>query len=271
MRQLDISTNLRRLCGFERSVSEACRAMGINRQQFNKYVNGSSRPSPYNLQRICDHFGVRPADMFLPSGEFAALLEQRGMGGPGAAAGHPEPALQAAFPGDRRALRRYLGYYLTHCHSFSWDGYVLRAVARLYEQDGLIVSKTVERTRDPDDGALFLSKYRGQASLLGNRIFVVEHQSLADDAIVETVLYPAARSQLTLLRGVTFGLSSKQRHPYVSRSVWKFLGTSIDLRSAIAAAGLVPRRPGAIDPKVMRALGSEPFPNDLLHHDFEPH
>ncbi len=267
----DLARNLRFLCGYEKSVSEVCRAIGINRQQFSKYLNGTSRPSPYNLQRICGHFSIRPADLMLPHGEFAGRFANPVQDGGGPYGERTRRVFARAFPGDRMGLRRYAGYYLTHCHSFSWDGYVLRAISHVFEQDGLFGTKTIERTRDPEDGALFLSKYNGQMSLLGNRLFVVEHQGLANDAIVETVLYPTARSQLTLLRGVTFGVSSKQRNPYVSRSVWKYLGTSVDLRQALRATGLFAISGREIDPKVMRILGRKAFPNDLLHYDLEPH
>ncbi len=266
-----LARNLQLLCSFEKSVSEVCRSIGINRQQFSKYLNATSRPSPYNLQRICDHFIVRPADLYLPQEEFADRMQFRTSRVSGAASLPRSQPLAGAFPGDRVQLRKYLGYYITHCHSFSWDGYILRAVTQVYEKDGMICSKTIERTRDPGEGALYLSKYDGQLSLLGNRLFVVEHQSLANDAIVETVLHPAARSLLTILRGVTFGLSSKQRNPYVSRCVWKYLGTNIDLRIAIGAAGLFPLSDTDIDPKIARILGERPFPNELLHYDLEPH
>jgi transcriptional regulator with XRE-family HTH domain len=268
---MDIAQNLKLLCSFEKSISQICRAIGINRQKFGKYLSGASQPSAYNLNQICDHFSIRPADLFLPADEFSDRMEYRS----GRASRDTGPAsnhlFRRAFPGDRKALSRYLGYYITHCHSFSWDGYVLRAITHLYERDGLVCSKTIERTHDPEEGALYLSKYDGQVSMLGNRIFVVEHQGLADDAIVESVLYPSARSQLTLLRGGTVGLYSKQRHPYVSRSVWKFIGTNIDVRTALNSTGLFALDSGRIDPKVLRILGNRPFPNELLHYDLEPH
>lgn len=271
MNEDSLSRNLRLLCGFEKSVSEVCRAIGVNRQQFSKYLNATSQPSPYNLQRICGHFAVRPADLLLPHEEFADRMQFRAGSTTRTAGLLRDRPLARAFPGERGGLRRYLGYYLTHCHSFSWEGYILRAITRVYEADGLICSKTIERIRDPVEDALYLSKYDGQVSLLGNRLFVVEHQSLANDAIVETVLHPTARSQLTLLRGVTFGLSSKQRNPYVSRCVWKFLGSQVDLRLALGATGLVSATGNQIDPKVLRILGDQPFPNELLHYDLEPH
>lgn len=265
---MDLAQNLRLLCSREKSISEVCRAIGINRQQFSKYLSGASQPSAYNLNQICDHFSIRSADLFLPADEFASRIEFRSGRAGKNTNSISSQLFRRAFPGDRKGLTRYLGYYITHCHSFSWDGYILRAVSWLYEQDGLICSKTIERAHDPDEGSLFLSKYDGQVSLMGNRIFVVEYQGLADDAIVETVLYPSSRSQLTLLRGVTFGLSSKQRKPYVSRCVWKYIGSNIDIKTALKSAGLYRIDSGHVDPKVMRILGERPFPNELLHQEF---
>ncbi|HEY6610672.1 MAG TPA: helix-turn-helix transcriptional regulator, partial [Pseudomonas sp.] len=50
--------NLKLLCSHYRSIAEVCRKLGINRAQFNKYLGDQSRPTPYNLKRICDFFGV---------------------------------------------------------------------------------------------------------------------------------------------------------------------------------------------------------------------
>ena len=267
----NLPENLRHACSFEKSVSHVCRSVGINRQQFSKYLAGTATPSSYNMHRICDYFGIRPIDFMLQPEEFAQRLGATGKRELAATGLELEttPLLQA-FPGNRRALSRYLGDYLTYCHSFSWNGYVLKAFTRLYERDGLIFSKTIERARDPEDGELYLSKYNGMVSLLGNRIFIMEHQSLANDALVETVLHPTTRSELGLMRGVTFGVSSKQRRPYISRSVWKFMGTNADVRSAIEAIGLFPVNSIQVDPKIMRILGRDPLPNHLLHYDVDP-
>jgi hypothetical protein len=44
--------NLRLLCSHYASVAEVCRRIGINRQQFNKYLSGASTPSLHSLRRI---------------------------------------------------------------------------------------------------------------------------------------------------------------------------------------------------------------------------
>ena len=55
-----LGANLRLLCSHYRSIAEVCRKLAINRAQFNKYLAGQSRPTPYNLKRICeDHLAGR--------------------------------------------------------------------------------------------------------------------------------------------------------------------------------------------------------------------
>lgn len=50
--------NLRVLCAAGSSLSAACRALAINRSQFNRYLAGTAFPQPEVLHRICQHFGV---------------------------------------------------------------------------------------------------------------------------------------------------------------------------------------------------------------------
>lgn len=50
--------NLRQLVGAEPSVADLCRRLGINRSQFNRYLQGEAFPRPDLLHRICAHFGV---------------------------------------------------------------------------------------------------------------------------------------------------------------------------------------------------------------------
>ena len=56
--QVEFCENLRFACGFFRSVAEVCRKLEINRAQFNRYLNGTTTPSSFILQKICDFFGV---------------------------------------------------------------------------------------------------------------------------------------------------------------------------------------------------------------------
>lgn len=57
------------------SISEICRATGINRQQFNKYLAGNHAPSAQNLTRIADQFGVDTRLLGLPHDEFRQTID----------------------------------------------------------------------------------------------------------------------------------------------------------------------------------------------------
>jgi transcriptional regulator with XRE-family HTH domain len=52
------------LCTRHGSIAAVCRAIGMNRQQFNKYLSGSAFPSPASLEKICSFFGVPAETMF---------------------------------------------------------------------------------------------------------------------------------------------------------------------------------------------------------------
>src|SRR5215475_9721310 len=73
----NFATNLRLLCGRHRSVSELCRRLAINRQQFNKYLAGTSLPSPATLGRICAFFAIDQGDILLAPAAFAASADAR--------------------------------------------------------------------------------------------------------------------------------------------------------------------------------------------------
>lgn len=53
-----LGQNLRALTGDTANMSELCRLIGVNRTQFNRYLNGTAFPRPDVLFRICTYFRV---------------------------------------------------------------------------------------------------------------------------------------------------------------------------------------------------------------------
>lgn len=68
------ATNLRFACATRRSISQICREIGINRQQFNRYINGEARPSAHNVARIAAFFGLSAEDFSLAPKLFEARM-----------------------------------------------------------------------------------------------------------------------------------------------------------------------------------------------------
>ena len=100
---------------------------------------------------------------------------------------------------------------------------------------------------------------------------MVEREALFRDSIVETILFPAHRHQLTYLRGMTFGVSWRPRRaPYASRSIWKRLRDGTDARAALRSCGVFALDNRALDPVVMGFVGNDTFPSgeDLQGGEF---
>lgn len=64
--------NLRTLADREKSVADLCRKLGINRTQFNRYLNGASYPRPDVLNRITHHFDLDARLLTTPIEELEA-------------------------------------------------------------------------------------------------------------------------------------------------------------------------------------------------------
>ncbi|MEM1399970.1 MAG: helix-turn-helix transcriptional regulator [Pseudomonadota bacterium] len=64
-----LASNLGQLCAGKPSIAAVCRATGINRQQFNRYLAGTALPSEKNIRKICTYFGVEETRLFHKNGD----------------------------------------------------------------------------------------------------------------------------------------------------------------------------------------------------------
>ncbi len=225
--------NLKQACSTLPSVSHLCRAIGLNRQQFNRYIGGQSRPSAHNRLRIANAFGLDAQDFDRPADEFRRKLEARHV------APVPRDPLADAFVGDVAALRRYLGFYQSWHLSLSWPDRIVCSCVHLREEAGRVVVTTLERIEDKDSGIRQRSRYVGLAAFRRNRIFVTERTRGDAPTFGQTILMPSEVHQRLYLRGVTMGVSWRNNNqPYASRMIWRLHGQEADKRLLIARCGL---------------------------------
>ncbi len=239
----DFATNLRYLCGYYRSVTDVCRRIGINRQQFNKYLTEISMPSRHTLRKICDFFGVEGYEIMMPPAEFQGLVALRPRAGAlGTVAPLPPyvPSIEALFTASRSEVGRYLGYYFSYRFSFSAPDLVLKSVVHIWRHDERVISKRIERffETDGDKRSVFLIKYDGYLMFLRDRIYIVENDTLNREEISETILYPGYRNHVTWLSGLNLGVStSDDRRIGCGRVLYQYLGREIDPRRALKSSG----------------------------------
>ncbi|MFZ5789393.1 MAG: helix-turn-helix domain-containing protein [Pseudomonadota bacterium] len=237
----DFARNLRLLCSYGRSVSAVCRQMAINRHQLKRYLSGTTAPSLHTLRRLCDFFGLEEHEILLPHADFAALVKVR------------PPRLQrtrdriAEFVAavcdvaDPSLARHYVGYYYVYFQPDRLVPEIHRALTRITLEDRCLVTKTIERYPGGAAGLPRTVKYGGIAYPRGNRLTIIERRLNAPDTAFFTVLYAADSDELTLLSGITLGISpDPSREIYSIRICWQYLGREIDLKKRVARLGQFP-------------------------------
>lgn len=254
MTQRSFAQNLGYLCGFYPSVAEVCRRLGMNRQQFNKYLSGQVRPSRHNMHRICDFFGVNESEMLLDHGRFAEIVSLRRAPLVGDAIAEPLRHLESLYSASK-SLERYVGYYFRYFYSFGHAGKIVKSLASLFEKDGRYYWKNIEIHRSGVPGSSpTTTKYTGAVLFLGERIFIVEYESMLRNAVTQVTLYPSYHTRMTRLRGIQTGApTARGRRPGASLVLMEYLGRRIHVRDALRSSGIFADDDPAIDPEV-RAL-----------------
>ncbi|MFK7939160.1 MAG: helix-turn-helix domain-containing protein [Roseovarius sp.] len=250
----NFAQNLRSICADYGSIAQVCREIGINRQQFNRYLNGGGLPSAHNMRRIARHFDLTEADLLSDHEEFTRrhILNRKRV------AGGPVDLMIGPFRDQTQLLRRYLGFYHSHFQTPTWEGMILRSLIWLYEKDGYVMSRSVERVIAKDGSVHQKSRYDGMVAQRGNRVFIVEHEMVREGSIVETILTPSHRQQVKFLRGITMGVAWRPHvSPYASRAIWKRIENKVTLRDALKACGVYSYESRDIDPTVRSYLREE--------------
>ncbi|MEQ8357624.1 MAG: helix-turn-helix transcriptional regulator [Kiloniellaceae bacterium] len=250
----DFTANLRLLCSYHQSISEVCRKVGISRQQFTKYLSASSFPSQRNLRVICDFFGVDDYELLMPHEQFSNIVRLRPVRGD---EGQPLPPrlnrllTTAARRGNQ--LRRYHGYYFKYFFSLTEPGMVLRSLVYIYPSQEFTQYKTIERLRRFGSPAAttYIFKYEGILLLVGDRLHMIDYETVVGNEISQSILYLPSRNRLSHLMGLMIGVAGTEAHqPAAVKVILEYLGKTIDRRRALAHCGLLPPAHGSIDAQV---------------------
>jgi transcriptional regulator with XRE-family HTH domain len=247
----NFSINLRSLCADIGSIAQVCRDIGINRQQFNRYLNGSGMPSAHNLRRIARHFNVNEGDFDTDPNVFRQSRSRNKFTN----SKSPAHLVSGLFDEQATLLRRYLGFYHGHFITPTWEDKIMRTLIWLREQDGYVVSHTFERALSLDESIVQKTRYSGLASYRGNRIYVLESANSEDGFLSKSILYPAHRQKVKYLQGMTMGVATRPRMaPYSSKTVWKKLPERMSARDALRETGVFSFSDTRIDVIVRKQL-----------------
>lgn len=140
-----IQKNLRHLCTGYGSISEAAKVMGINRQQFNKYLSGSSFPSLTTLAKIARANAIEIDDLVLEADLFADRIQNRHAPDSDLPGGLTRAisGILAHGKATNSFLSTMTGSYLVCLRSATDDGTVNVSYAKIFQKDGLTFQKAL--------------------------------------------------------------------------------------------------------------------------------
>ena len=249
--------NVGHLCSFYPSIAEVCRRLQINRQQFNKYLSGQTRPSRRNMRRICDFFGVTEAELLMEHPRFAEIVSLRRAPLAGSAFAGPLAHIERLYQGSGD-LGRYVGYYFRYFYSFGYAGRIIKCLTVIYQNEGKFFWKTVERLPPVGVGYSKKRSYSGVLLFLGDRIFALEYDNLMLSSVTQAILYPSYHTRLAHLIGIQTGVPLvRGRKPAASVVLLEFLGTSVNLRRALASCGIFEETDPSIDPTIRSLIANQ--------------
>ncbi len=256
----DYRLNLQFCCDHYRSVSEVCRRLTINRQQFNRYLMGSAAPSRHNHKLISDFFGLEDEELFTSHATFAATFKRR-LATQDVPAVLPRSAsLLRAVSSAGAGLSEYQGFYFKYFYTYLGGRRIKRELAHWHYDGDLLVSSVKQRylgEDETDDTTIGLMTYRGIVGHWGNRLMVIDHQRGASNEVSTMLLYPKGR-RLKRLHGLTLGVShASARSIAAARVVMDFLGTEIDIRTALASLGTFDLDEPSVPDGVKRAVKND--------------
>lgn len=271
MNEPHLPKNLAFLCSHYPSIADVCRRLSINRQQFNKYLSGQSRPSRHNMRRLCDFFGVSESEMLLEPSRFEELVALRRRPLAGERLDLPLQHLEALYR-ESGSLDRYAGYYFRYFYSFGYPGQIIKSFCTIFEKDGKYFWKNVEVMRTPGTShPPSVSKYVGSVLLMADRIFIIEYESLLVNSITQVTLYPSYYTQVDQLVGVqTGGPVRRGRKPAASRVLLEYLGRRIDVRKALAQCGIYDQNDERVGADIRALIRNEIPPGSYVLEAEEP-
>lgn len=243
----DLAANLRHLCAERPSVASICRDIGINHQQFSKYLSGRSRPSPNNLRRIARYFAVPEALLTGPHEE----LQRHAVKMARTEAERRRDPLADVFPGDLTRLRPHLGAYQIFFRTPMAPDRVIVNAGFLDERDGQVYSRVVEPLHERPTGTLRWTRCDGKACFQAGQIFIADAERGPQRALSQYVLAPPYRDKTRYLFGaMSFLASLPGRAPAFSPVVWKRFDTFRSVRELFETCGSHALAGPKVDPNV---------------------
>jgi transcriptional regulator with XRE-family HTH domain len=255
--------NLRRQCSEFASIAEVCRGIGINRQQFNKYLAGQILPNSRTLRRISEYLCVSEVELFQdiattvlqPIPEFSGTSEF-------------ETLLHSFIPhlkADLNVLKE--GYYFCYFPLQSRN-YLIRALLKVKNKNGVSYFTRLSLNPSLSNPKISLArgKHIGVVLATAQEIYLLGKNKRSD--LISLITIDRSFTYCApVLQGMALTRSANAQ--VACRVMVDFIGAKINLKQAIRKLGPVSIEDREMNPKIVHSLAtnSETDPKQLTAID----
>ncbi|QXW42868.1 helix-turn-helix domain-containing protein [Pseudomonas amygdali] len=253
--------NLKILCEQVGTVSEMCRRIGINRQQFNKYLAGTHLPSKANLRAIASFFGVSIDALNSNPNDFRSMVE-----------GSYFHIFRNLIQAPKMLMfinelvhrgesihTEFVGVYERYQHSSIYKGKIVRSIYCIYEQNDMLMHYYIERFPNQDGSGKidYHFRYHGLTFLIANRIFSIDFETIQKNELTFSNLAPVSRNANRYVFGVTSGIAATMvRQPVATKVAMNYVSKGLITKAHIKRATVLRPDDPSVPKEVADYLGS---------------
>jgi transcriptional regulator with XRE-family HTH domain len=220
----DVSANLRFMCERRGPISEICRKLKINRQQFNKYLAGQHLPSHENIHLIANYFGISREIFLTGHDQFRALVEGNFFSAMEELknARKAMKFLELVTVSSRYAPVDCVGVYDRYQYSSIYSRKILKSSFCIFRNGDFLCHYYIERfpSYDRPQATDYIFKYHGLVFPLDGRLFTIDYESVQKNEMTFGVYSSVQRNSKRFMFGLASGIAATMfRHPYATRVV----------------------------------------------------
>jgi transcriptional regulator with XRE-family HTH domain len=257
------AANLRLLCDRQGSISQVCRKVGINRQQFNKYLSGRHTPSAENIRVIANYFGVGPEVMFSEHDHFRTLVEGNFFDILDHLRRAPQVVrfLDTMTVANKLSLGQFAGCYDRYQYSSIYARRILRSAFCIFRNGDFLNHYYIERFPSYDNPSKteYVFKYHGFTFPIEDRLFCIDFESVQRNEMTFGIYSPVQRNAKQFMFGVVSGVAATMyRQPFATRAALHFRRHGLLSRAELEAATALDMNDPTIPREAREYLGESP-------------
>ncbi|MGO4855437.1 helix-turn-helix domain-containing protein [Phaeovulum sp. W22_SRMD_FR3] len=262
-RQMNFAANLRLMVDRQGSISQVCRKVGINRQQFNKYLSGRHMPSPGNIRVIANYFGVGVELLFAEHDHFRALVEGNYFDALDHLRRAPQVArfLDTVTVANKMDSEEFVGCYDRYQYSSIYARRILRSAFCVFRNGDFLNHYYIERfpSYDNPNKTEYIFKYHGFTFPIADRVFCIDFESVQRNELTFGIFSSVQRNSKRFMFGVVSGVAATMfRQPFSTRAALHYRRPGLLRRAELESTATLDMNDSTIPREVREYLGDSP-------------